>query len=185
MICPACRKKVVFGSVVGEAWKKIHAGEWLYGGRPPSAGKIGDCPECGVRLEWEPGEERVYSPSAPPPPPRVHLSALRESPRDWSGRRVWMRALVVAPDIGGYASDMWRKKGETDAEMLARLAREQVPRVEVRFASAAAAERFSESARPVDGARAAWMELEARFETDGERRTLHVERIDSIWPPKD
>lgn len=185
MICPSCDKKVVFGSVVGDAWKRITAGEWLYGGRPPSTGKIGDCPECGVRLEWEPGEEQLYSKDARPPAPRVHLSALRESPADWGGKRVWMRALVVVPDTVGYASDSWRKKGESDEGLLARLATEQVPRVDVRFATSSAAERFSESARPVGTARAAWLELEGRFETDGDHRTVHVERIESIWPPRD
>ena len=191
MNCPSCRKRVVFGSVSGPAWTKIHMGEWLYGGRPPALGKLGDCPVCGARLEWEPGERLLHDPNAAVLA-RVHLSALRESPEAWSGKKISMRALLVEEGGAGFLSDSWRARPKGDAEpeddaaLVARLAKEQLPRVEVSWGSQEVHARFGESARILEGsARAAWIELDGRFEVEGESRTLTIDAIASIWPPKE
>lgn len=193
MHCPSCKKKVIFGSIAsGEAWQRVVAGEWLHSARTPKRGQLGDCPECGVRLEWEPGEEQVHDISTSPSG-RVHLSALRDSPADWSGKRIVMRSLVVVVADGGFLSDSWRarpKEGvpvENDAALVVRLAREQSPRIEVVFAGSECRARFNESSRALDAgsSRAAWAELEGRFDHAGDRRCLTVESITSIWPPRD
>lgn len=191
MRCPACDKHVVFGSVVGDAWKKLKTGEWLLGGRPPALGKLGDCPACGMRLEWE-ASDAAHREAAPGAPMRVHLSALRETPAKFDGREIWMRALVVESGGGLFLSDSWRTrvKGaasvESDEELLARLAREQRPAIAAMFADTAARERYRESARAltVAGARAAWIEAEGLFRAapDG-GGTLAVRKITSIWEP--
>lgn len=186
MRCAACRKRVVFGSIRPEAWEKINAGEWLLGGRPPKPGVLGDCPACGVRLEWEPGEETGLAGAAA----RVHLSALRESPDAWRGR-VSLRALLVEIDGLCLASDSWRNrpKGgvpESDAALVARLFREQVPRIAITWSAPDAAQRFRESARELEGgARAAWTEMEGVFEPVEGGGVVSASAITSIWPPKD
>ena len=187
MRCPACRKRVVFGSIRGDAWERIHAGEWLLGGRPPKGGMLGDCPACGVRLEWEPGEEGAHATSGPA---RVHLSALRESPQEWRGR-VALRALLVEIDGMCLASDSWRNRpkgaaAEDDAAMIARLLREQTPRIVIVWSAREAEERFRESARSLaGGARAAWAELEGTFEPGEGGGVVSATAVTSIWPPKD
>lgn len=193
MRCPSCKKKVLFGSIAsGEAWQRVVAGEWLHSARTPKRGQLGDCPECGVRLEWEPGEEQMHSFSTSPSG-RVHLSALRDSPADWSGKHIVMRSLLVVVADNGFLSDSWRarpKDGatpESDASLVVRLAREQAPRIDVVFGSGECRARFNESSRALDAgsARAAWAELEGRFDLAGDRRSLTVESITSIWPPRD
>jgi hypothetical protein len=188
MRCPSCRKRVVFGSIPVAAWNRVHAGEWIYGGRPPALGKLGDCSVCGARLEWEPGEALQSHGVAA----RVHLSALRDSPADWSGRDVWLRALVIEHDGAAFLSDSWRArptKGEPedDPSMLERLEREQQPRIGVRFSTAEVRAQFEESSRRLDsGAHAAWIEAEGAFAAEPEGlRILVVSAISSIWPPKD
>lgn len=193
MRCPSCRKKVLFGSIAsGESWQRVVSGESLHSARTPKRGQLGDCPECGVRLEWEAGEAAVHD-FSPGPSGRVHLSALRDSPADWAGRHIVMRSLVVVIADEGFLSDSWRarpKDGllpENDGALVVRLSREQTPRIEVRFADAECRARFHESSRPLEAgsARAAWAELEGHFALDGDRRALTVESISSIWPPRD
>ena len=188
MLCPACRKKVVFGSIRGAEWEKVHAGDWLLGGRQPNPGVLGDCPACGVRLEWEPGEEGESA--LPSVPARVHLSALRESAQVWRGR-VALRALVVELHGVCIASDSWRNRprggpAEDDAAMLERLLREQVPRIAVAWATVESAERFRETGRVLDGgSRAAWVEMEGSFEPGEGGGIVSVVEVTSIWPPRD
>lgn len=190
MRCPACRKKVVFGSIGPKAWEQVHAGVWLYSARPLPRGRLGDCPVCGSRLEWEPDEEEAGAGE----PARVHLSALRDSPRDWSGREIRMRALAIQPGGEGalFLSDSWRTrpKGgapESDDALLARLAAEQTPRVAATLSTDLARRLFGEGARTLaDGSLAAWMEIEGAFSLDGgDARSVDVRRVTSIWPPKD
>lgn len=189
MRCPSCRKRVVFGSIRQEAWERIHSGEWLLGGRPPKPGALGDCPDCGVRLEWEPGEEPARAASRIAPP-RVHLSALRESPQAWRGE-VALRALVIEWDAVAFASDSWRNRPrgepESDRAMLDRLVREQVPRVQIAWAAPEPEFFFRENARTLlDGAaRAAWAELEGSFEPGEGGGVVTARAITSIWPPRD
>jgi hypothetical protein len=186
--CPACRKKVVFGSIRGAAWEKVNAGDWLLGGRSPKPGVLGDCPACGVRLEWEPGEEREAALSNVPA--RVHLSALRESPQAWRGR-VALRALVVEIHDVLIASDSWRNRprggaAEDDRAMLERLLREQVPRIAVTWTTPESAERFREAGRALDGgSRAAWVEMEGSFEPGEGGGVVSVAAVTSVWPPRD
>lgn len=186
MKCPSCQKKVVFGSIHGEAWIKVRDGEWLYGGRPPALGKLGDCPVCGATLEWDPGEAALHDPTRPAPQ-RVHLSALRESPGKWTGKSLWMRALVIQRGDAAFLSDSWRApaKGgpaETDEAMIERLEREQRPSIAARFATPEAKKTFEESSRPLaGGARAAWIEAEGTLAGG----VLSIQAISSIWPPRD
>lgn len=188
MQCPACRKRVVFGSIRGAAWEKVNAGDWLLGGRPPKPGALGDCPACGVRLEWEAGEERESGPANVTA--RVHLSALRESSEAWRGR-VALRALVVELHGVCIASDSWRNRPrggppEDDAAMLERLLREQVPRIAVTWSTPESEERFRETARVLDGgSRAAWVEIEGTFEPGEGGGVVSVLAVTSIWPPRD
>lgn len=189
MQCPACRKKVVFGSIQAEAWAKVNAGDWLMGGRPPKSGVLGDCPACGVRLEWEEGEEREGA--LADVPARVHLSALRESSQAWRGR-VAMRALVIELDGVCIASDSWRNRprggaeAEADAAMVQRLFREQVPRIVVAWALPEPELRFRETSRALEGgSRAAWVELEGAFEPGEGGGVVSASAITSIWPPRD
>lgn len=189
MQCPACRKKVVFGSIRPDAWTKVNAGEWLLGGRAPKPGVLGDCPACGVRLEWEAGEEREAAFASAPA--RVHLSALRESPEAWRGR-VALRALVIELDGVCIASDSWRSRPrgegepEDDAAMVQRLFREQVPRIVVAWASHEAEERFREASRTLrGGSRAAWVEMEGGFEPGEGGGVVSAVAVASIWPPRD
>lgn len=184
---------MLFGSIAsGESWQRVVSGEWLHSARTPKRGQLGDCPECGVRLEWEAGEAAVHD-FSPPTSGRVHLSALRDSPGDWAGKHIVMRSLMVVIADEGFLSDSWRarpKDGlppENDGALIVRLSREQTPRIEVRFADAECRARFHESSRPLEAgsARAAWAELEGRFAMDGDRRALTVESISSIWPPRD
>ena len=182
---------MVFGSIAGEAWKKVHAGEWLYGMRPPAGGKLGDCPVCGSVLEWEPGERLLHDPDRAPLP-RVHLSALRDTPARWRGKDVLFRGLLIEHDAFCFLSDSWRNRPkdgspETDVDMLERLAREQMPRIVARFASPEVRARFEESARKLapERSRAAWIEADGSFDTDDELRILVINEIASIWPPKD
>ena len=197
MRCPACRKKVVFGSVTGESWKRLHAGEFLLGGRPPAPGKLGDCPVCGGRLEWEP-EDPPLDPGGLATSSRVHLSALREAPARYDGREIWMRALLIvqaaasASGAGsGFLSDSWRNRSkdaaETDAELLIRLAREQQPAIAAILGNKGVAAQFLESSRElaVPDARAAWIEVEGLFRARPEGGELTVVAISSIWPVKD
>ena len=189
MHCSACRKKVVFGSIDADAWVKVNAGDWLLGARRPKPGVLGDCPVCGVRLEWEVGEEREAAFANAPS--RVHLSALRESPEAWRGR-VAMRALVVQLDGICIASDSWRTrpKGggepEGDAAMVHRLFREQVPRIVVAWTSQESEERFRETSRALDGgSRAAWGEMEGSFVPGEGGGVVSASAVTSIWPPRD
>lgn len=190
MRCPSCRKRVVFGSIRQDAWERIHSGEWLLGGRPPKPGALGDCPVCGARLEWEPGEESMRS-STRVAPPRVHLSALRESPQAWGGD-VALRALVIDWQAVAFASDSWRNRpksgaAESDREMLDRLVREQVPRVQIAWAAAEPETFFRENSRPLleGGARAAWAELEGSFVPGEGGGVVTARLVTSIWPPRD
>ena len=183
-----CQKKVVFGSVVGEAWSKLSSGEWILGGRPPATGKLGDCPTCGVTLEWEPGEEELSDPGRNAPP-RVHLSALREAPVKFDGRDIYLRALVLEHVGSLFLSDSWRNRSrsaepESDLAMLERLSREQTPRISATFATRGVRDRFHESARRLDApdSFAAWIEAEGLFRAPG---LLALRAISSIWPPKD
>lgn len=188
MRCPSCAKRVVFGSIRGDAWAKVNAGEWLLGGRPPKPGVLGDCPACGVRLEWEPGEERQAA--LVDAPARVHLSALRESPEAWRGR-VALRALVVELSGVTIASDSWRNRprggpAEDDRAMLARLLREQIPRIAIVWGTRETAERFRETGRVLEsGLRAAWIEMEGTFEPGEGGGLVTVTGVTSIWPPRD
>lgn len=192
MRCAACRRKVVFGSVTGEAWKHLTAGDWLLGGRPPATGKLGDCPQCGLTLEWEPGEEALQDPHRPAPP-RVHLSALREGAPKFDDREIWMRALVLEHDGVLFLSDSWRNRGkdavESDGAMIERLSREQTPRIDASFSTAEARDRFHESARALDAgpaAWAAWIEAEGLFRAKVPNGgSLAIRAISSIWPPRD
>jgi hypothetical protein len=181
--CPSCQKKVVFGSISGETWRRVHAGDWLYGTSPPKPGTLGDCPVCGVRLTWEPGEQALNDPDRPPVA-RVHLFALRESPSR-TGREIALRAILVDRGAEAWLSDSWRVRSkdqpETDQALLERLGREQIPRVSVRFAADDVRAQFQESARKLDGGMAAWVEAEGHFR-DG---TLDLKAITSIWPPRD
>ncbi len=189
MRCPACQKRVVFGSIRGkESWDRIERGEWLLGGRQPKAGQLGDCPVCGVRLEWEAGEEREAALGSTP---RVHLSALRESPQAWRGR-VALRALVIEVDGVSFASDSWRVRAkaggepESDATLVRRLLKEQQPRIQVAWSQADASKAFHESSRLLeDGSRAAWVEVEGSFEPGEGGGVVSAAAVTSIWPPKD
>lgn len=190
MVCPSCRKKVVFGSVVGDVWRRISTGDWLHGHRPPKPGQLGDCPDCGVRLEWEPGEKATHDPDAPPVA-RIHLAALREEPHSWHGRRIWLRSLLVVDGESGFLSDSWRTrpKGgvpEGDAALVSRLREEQSPRIEVLFDGPEVRAHFDETARRYDGAiAAAWLELEGVFRLESSGRRITMDAIRSIWPPLD
>ena len=121
---------------------------------------------------------------------RVHLSALREAGETWRGR-VALRALVVESDGLRIASDSWRNrpKGgapEDDATLVARLVREQVPRIDVTWSSTEPEATFTETARPLgNGARAAWAEMEGAFEPRESGGTVWVTAITSVWPPRD
>lgn len=189
MVCPSCRKKVVFGSVVGDAWRRISTGEWLHGHRAPNPGRLGDCPECGVRLDWEPGEQAVLDPDTPPVA-RVHLAALREEPQAWHGQRIWLRSLLVVEGEVGFLSDSWRTrpKGgvpEDDAALFSRLRQEQHPRIDVFFEAPEVRAHFDESARRYGGVAAAWLELEGLFRLAPPIRRINLDAIRSIWPPTD
>ncbi len=186
MICPACRKKVLF-DVVGDDWSKLHDGTWLHGGPPPPRGALGDCPACGVRLAWEEGEEPGADEATPP---RVHLSAIRATPRRFAGRELSLRALLLSIDGRALLCESWRLRpkggpAEHDAALVARLLRENRPPLTARFADDAMAERVGAVAKRLalpESPAAAWIEADGRFETRGRAGTLTIQRLRSVWP---